>query len=330
MSKPNGTILVTGGTQGLGFQASLQIAKQAPDCHIVLASRTNPVNANESINKATGRNTAEFLPLDLASMQNIRTFVDDFASKRYPPITALLLNAALQLSAGIDYSADGIEKTFAINHVGHALLFYLLRPHLADGCRIIITSSGTHDSEQKTMMPAAVYNNAEELAHPNAEQVKNYDGRQKYSTSKLCNVLWMYALQKRLAKGNTPSGGPKWTVAAIDPGLMPGTGLARDGPATLRFLWIWILPRIIPLLQRLVHPNIHTIEDSGAALANMAIGEKGGVVADGKYLEGTKEVPSSRASHDVTKQEDLWNWTINAVAKDDAEKRAFEAVYPSA
>ena len=330
MSTLNGTILVTGGTQGLGFQASLQIAKQAPDCHIVLASRTNPDNANEVINKATGHDTAEFMPLDLASMPNIRTFVDDFASKKHPPITALLLNAALQLSAGIDYSADGIEKTFAINHVGHALLLFLLRPYLAHGCRIIITSSGTHDSEQKTGMPTAIFNNAEELAHPNPEQVKQYDGRQKYSTSKLCNVLWMYALHKRLTEGHPPSGGPQWTVAAIDPGLMPGTGLARDASAPLRFLWNWVLPKIIPLLQRLVHPNIHTIKDSGAALADLAIGEKGGVVVDGKYLEGTKEVPSSKASHDVRKQEDLWNWTINAVAKDDAEKRAFEAVYLSA
>lgn len=328
MARSAGTVLITGGTAGLGYQAALSIAKQAPEYYIVLASRTNPDNAHEAINTVTGHSTAEFIPLDLSSLQHIRAFVDDFASRKHPPVTALVLNAALQLNSGLDHSKDGIEKTFAINHVGHALLFYLLRPYLADGCRIIITASGTHDPDQKTMVPDAVYNTAEELAHPSAEQAKKYHGQQVYATSKLCNVLWTYALQRRLAKGTPPSGGPKWTATAFDPGLMPGTGLARDSSAVLRFIWIRILPSIIPLLRRLISPNIHTTQESGRALADLAVGDKGGVIADGKYFEGSREIKSSVASHDIKKQEDLWEWTINTVAQDEAEKSAFETVYP--
>ncbi len=329
MARSPGTVLITGGTSGLGYQAALHIAKQAPGYNIVLASRTNPDAANEAINKVTGHNTAKFIPLDLASLQHVRAFVDDFVSKKLPPITALLLNAGLQLTAGISYTNDGIEKTFAVNHVGHALLLYLLRPCLADGCRIVITASGTHDPDQKTMVPDAIYTTAEELAHPTKEQVDKYEGRQVYGTSKLCNILWTYALQRRLVKGTPPSGGPKWTVATFDPGLMPGTGLARDAPAIQLFLWHRVLPWIIPLLRLLITPNIHTPKESGTALGDLAVSDKGGAVADGKYFSGPKELRSSVASYDVTKQEDLWDWTIKAVAKDEAEKRAFESVYPT-
>ena len=329
INSTSGTVLITGGTTGLGYQTALHIAKHDPDIHIVLASRTNPEKADQLINKAIGRKNVEFVPLDLASLQRVRTFADKFISKDYPPITILLLNAGLQLNAGINYTEDGFEKTFAINHVGHALLLYLLRPCLADGCRIIITASGTHDPEQKTMVPDAVFTTAEALAHPTKEQVDKYDGRQVYATSKLCNVLWMYALQRRLAAGSPPSGGPKWTVAAFDPGLMPGTGLARDAPAIQRFIWLRVLPRLLPLLRRLLNPNVHTPQESGAALASLATGEIGGVAADGKYFEGTKEIRSSGPSYDETKQEDLWNWTIKAVAKDEMEKRDLERVYPS-
>ena len=329
MPRAAGTVLITGGTSGLGYEAALDIAKRAPGSSIILASRTNPDDADKTINKVTGHGIAQFMPLDLASMQKIRAFVDDFTSKKLPPITALLLNAGLQLNAGISYTNDGIEKTFAINHVGHALLLYLLLPYLADGCRIIITASGTHDPDQKTLVPNAIYTSAENLAHPTAEQVKKYDGRQVYGTSKLCNILWTYALQRRLAKATPASGGPKWTVAAFDPGLMPGTGLARDAPAIQRFLWHRVLPWVIPLMRRLISPNIHTPRESGSALADLAVGDKGGTAADGKYFAGKEEIRSSVASYEVEKQEDLWDWTVKAVAKDEEEKLQFEAVYPA-
>ena len=328
MGRSAGTVLITGGTSGLGYEAAFSIAQQAPEYYVVLASRTNPNNAHEAINKATKhRNSARFMSLDLSSLQSVRAFVDDYARGMYPPLKALVLNAGLQLNSGLQYSRDGIEKTFAINHVGHALLVYLLRPFFAYQCRIVVVASGTHDPAQKTMVPDAVYNTAEELAHPSKEQVKKYDGRQVYATSKLCNVLWSYALQRRLAKRELLDGGSKWTVSAFDPGLMPGTGLARDAPAAQRFIWNKVLPSTLPLLRRLISPNIHTTKDSGESLAHLAVGDLGGVFADGKYFEGRKEIKSSVASYEVAKQEDLWEWTINAVAKDEAEKSAFEFVY---
>lgn len=317
-----GTILVTGGTAGLGYEAALELVKQNPTYHLVLASRTNPYDAAASINKATGRKNAEFLPLDLSSLKNVRAFAADYAHTGHPPIRMLLLNAGLQILNGVQYTEDNIEKTFAVNHVGHALLVYLLRPHLDENCRIVIVASGTHDPAQKTMVPDAKYNTAEELAHPTAETAKN-DGRQRYATSKLCNVMWTYALHRHLVENN-PSH-YNWSVACFDPGLMPGTGLAREAPAHLRFIWSYILPYLLPLLRLALTPNIHSIKDSGAALAKLAASREG----NGEYYEGLEAIKSSEASYDKGKQEDLWAWTLSAVAKDEAEKRVFEKVYPS-
>ena len=318
MSKPTGTVLVTGGTTGLGYECAMTVAQQCPQYQIVIASRSDKENAAIAIKKATGHSNVDYLKLDLSSLANVRSFAAEYAKKDYPPIKALLLNAGLQILT-LNYTEDKIESTFGINHVGHALFFYLMKPYLAEEARIVITASGTHDPTQKTGIPDAIYNSAEELAQPTTETQK-YHGRQRYATSKLCNVMWTYALQRRLQKAS----GKKWTVNAFDPGLMPGTGLAREGSAVLRFIWLQILPRTIWLLRLLLSPNIHLPRDSGASLTRLAVGDDVEGVT-GKYYEGRKPIPSSKDSYVVEKQEDLWEWTVKRVAKDEDERRAFES-----
>lgn len=127
------------------------------------------------------------MALDLADTNNVRAYAKEWASKNWPPIQALLLNAGLQFPAELHKTAEGLEATFAINHVGHALLFHLLCPFLAPSARVVVTSSGTHDPAQKTGLPDAVYNTAEELAHPPASTI-NDPGRKRYSSSKLANI----------------------------------------------------------------------------------------------------------------------------------------------
>ena len=319
MSKPTGTVLVTGGTTGLGYECTLHIAQQHPQYQVLIASRSNKDNAAVTINQATGHSNVEYLQLDLSSLAKVRSFATNYAEKGYPPIKALVLNAALQI-LNINYTEDKIESTFAINHVGHALLFHLLSPYIAEEARIVVTASGTHDPVQKSGLPDAIYNSAEELAHPTKETEK-YIGRQRYATSKLCNILWTYALQRRLER----STGKKWTVNAFDPGLMPGTGLARDAGALVRFLWHHVLPRTIGLLRLLISPNIHLPQESGASLARLAVGEdvKG---VSGKYYEGQKAIPSSKDSYVVEKQEDLWAWTVKNVARDENEQGKFDSI----
>jgi NAD(P)-dependent dehydrogenase (short-subunit alcohol dehydrogenase family) len=211
-----------------------------------------------------------------------------------------------------------VEKTFAINHVGHALLFHLLAPHLDKGARIVLTSSGTHDPAQKSGLPDAKYTSAEELAHPPAESAKT-NGQQRYSTSKLVNILWTYALQRRLLSHPER----QLSVVAFDPGLMPGTGLAREFSPLLIFVWKNILPRVIPLLRILLFANIHTAQESGESLAWVAVNDDVAGTS-GVYFEGRKEINSSIASHNEKNQEDLWEWTVKNVALNEEETSKFK------
>jgi NAD(P)-dependent dehydrogenase (short-subunit alcohol dehydrogenase family) len=120
----------------------------------------------------------------------------------------------------------------------------------------------------------------------------------RYSTTKLANVYFTYGLSRRLPAGIT--------VNAFDPGLMPGTGLARDYPAVARFAWHAILPRLIPLLRLILVKNIHTPEESGSALAGLIVGPAL-TATNGKYFEGMREISSSVDSYDEGRTQELWH-----------------------
>ncbi|KFY32662.1 hypothetical protein V495_08849 [Pseudogymnoascus sp. VKM F-4514 (FW-929)] len=314
------TALITGGTANLGFHCALSIARQHPEYLVVICSRSDPNDAAKSINEATLQTNVIFLPIDLSSLANVRAFADSWKTNQFPPIIALVLNAGLQFPGGVQLTSDGMESTFEINHVGHALLFHLLFPHLANKARITVTSSGTHDPAQKTGLPDAEYITAEQLAHPTPESAK-YAGRQRYSSSKLANVLWTYALHRRLSAMTEKN----MTAVAFDPGLMPGTGLAREAAYLVRFLWLRVMPHMLPLLRFIINHNIHTPQESGANLARLAVGAD----VEGKsgiYFEGKEIIKSSKDSYDERKQDDLWEWTIKATARSAEERREFELV----
>lgn len=312
------TVLITGGTNGLGFHCAVNIAQHYPEYLVVLASRTDNAAA-ASINKELDQNNVTYLSLDLASLAGIRSFATAWESKNFPPIQVLFLNAGLQFPGELSKTIDGIESTFAINHVGHALLFHLLYPHLDPKARIVVTASGTHDPAQKTGLPDAKYTTAEELAHPTPATARN-PGRQRYASSKLANIMWTYGLHDRLSRAKK-----NITVVAFDPGLMPGTGLAREASPIERWLWKNLMPRIIPVLRKLLSPNVHPAAESGASLAwlatNEAVQEQSGV-----YFEGRKIIKSSTESYDKAKQDDLWEWTVRNVARDNEEAGRFNAM----
>lgn len=315
------SIIVTGGTNGLGYQAALKIAKDHPEYLVVVASRSDKDGAAASINKTLHQKNTTFIPLDLSDTNSVRSFAQAWISdSSKPQIQALVFNAGLQFPTELVLTPERLEKTFAIAHVGHALLFHLLCPHLPDGAHVVLTSSGTHDPAQKSGLPDAEYNSAEDLAHPPASQV-DIPGRKRYSTAKLCNVLWTYALAHHLTEA---APGRRITVNAMDPGLMPGTGLAREANVIERFLWNWVLPHMIGILRLLLTPNTHTTQESGAALARLATAaDVEGVT--GKYWEGLKEIESSKDSYDKSKQEDLWNWTIDYISRGDSSEKALFA-----
>ncbi|KAL4749564.1 hypothetical protein BDW72DRAFT_204639 [Aspergillus terricola var. indicus] len=315
------SILITGGTTGLGYQVAINLARQFPNYHIVLASRTNTNNASDKINHLLRQRNVSFMHLDLSTVSQVRDFISHWSEKNHPPIQYLLLNAGIQLIGPIEYTKDGYERTFAINHINQALLFFLLMPHLAYNARIVMTGSGTHDPAQPWPIPPARYTTAEELAHPLPETCK-HGSLQFYSASKLASLMWMYALERRLSTVRE-SRKKQWTVATFDPGMMPGTSLARDMGFVLSWAFRHILPRCIPLLRIVVGlKNIHTAEESGRVLAWVVGGEEMKSYSGG-YFEGREMVKSSKESYDQDKQEELWRWTIRNIAENPEEIARF-------
>ena len=302
------TVLVTGGSSGLGCCAALNIARQKPSYLVIITGRSDPEFSARKINTELHQENVAFLPLDLSSIIKVRSFVEQWATTtiKYPPIIALLMNAGTQFIGPMETNEEGYEKTFMINHLGHALLFHLLTPYLSPDARIIITSSGTHNPTmtQKAKLPDAVYTTAEELAHPDPTTAHPQD-MQRYNSSKLANVLWTYALARHLKDKKS-----RITANAYNPGLMFGTGLGRDYAPIMKFLWFHILPRITGLV-RLALPYVRSVQESGECLAWLAISpEPAGV--NGRYFGDKKEVMSSADSYDAEKQDDLWKWTVKA------------------
>ena len=191
--------------------------------------------------------------------------------------------------------------TFGVNHLGHFALVQWLLDELVAPARIVVVSSGTHDPAKRTGMPSPKYTNADELAHP--PTATRADGRRRYTTSKLCNVLFTYELDRRLGHGARGI-----TVNAFDPGLMPGSGLARDYSPMQRLAWRYLFPHCAccPASAAPAHPGRYL-----AALVDDARFD--GVT--GAYFAGGKPIPSSEDSYDLDKALDLWETSEQLVAQ---------------
>jgi NAD(P)-dependent dehydrogenase (short-subunit alcohol dehydrogenase family) len=306
--QPDKSVIITGGNTGLGYQCAHNVALSNQEWQIVIASRDTK-KANDAVSKLkaeTENDNITSLPLDLASLASVRNFADVFLKSGLPPLQAIVCNAGLQIVQGTTYTQDGFEMTFGVNHLGHFLLVHLLLEHMAEPGRIIFVSSGTHDPEQVTGMPAPIYMNAQSLAYPNSDssgESEGHIGRRRYSTSKLCNIYCAYEFADRIKKETNKN----ITVNAFDPGLMPGTGLARQVSPTAFFVWKYIMP-----VMTLLPINANTPRKSGKALAALVTNPQFNNVT-GKYFEGIKEIKSSKLSHSKENAEDLWNTSINLV-----------------
>ena len=332
MAKADKTVVVTGGNSGLGFEAARAIVQQGDGWHVVIAGRS-PQRCEEAasrLSRDTGIPHVEAMMLELASLAAVRQFASDFSAGDRPPLRALVCNAGVQHVGPTQRTEDGFESTLGVNHLGHFLLANLMLRHLEAPGRIIFVSSGTHDPGQRSGMPSPQLRQARSMAAPDdAEDARRHPGtvgRRRYSTSKLCNVLCTYEMDRRLKGGGTSPPDRPITVNAFDPGAMPGTGLARGyGPAA-RFAWN-SLGTLLCWTLRPFHANIHRPKDSGRALARLVLDPALEGVS-GRYFEGFVEIRSSEESYDEAKAAALWEQSAELVglSHDGAFRRPDTAV----
>ena len=316
------TVLITGGTSGLGLACARHVLLLQPDLTVVITGRdlTAGAAAERELRLLTSQpSQVHFKQLDLGSQAAVRHFALDFPTWSLPPIAYLVLNAGMQTYGHTPRTADGVAAVFAVNHLNQFLLFQLLRPALAPHSRITVISSGTHDPAQKTGgHPAPHFVSAEALAHPTTDEEEHT--LLTYTQSKLCNVYFTYQLH---ALTHFPTSTTALlSVNAFDPGWCPGTNIARHG-AVRHFLIRRVLPNLLPLLRKLVTANMHTVDESGKSMAELALGVDSKRQVSGLYFEGPEAIRSSELSYDQRNWKELWEGSVQLIAKDETERTAF-------
>jgi NAD(P)-dependent dehydrogenase (short-subunit alcohol dehydrogenase family) len=190
--------VITGGTSGIGRACALALAKG--DVGLVLVGRSfkRGSQIRRLIRKLAPRVHVRFIYADLSEQKDVhrlaRTICYDFGH-----VDVLINNAGARFDT-YDETADGSERTFATNHLGHFLLTNLLLEHLkrAPSARIITVTSQAHRAAKED----GDWRYAKD----------EYDRRQAYSKAKLANILFAFELARRLRGTNVVSN-------AVDPGV---------------------------------------------------------------------------------------------------------------
>ncbi|MGZ8996396.1 MAG: SDR family NAD(P)-dependent oxidoreductase, partial [Rhodospirillales bacterium] len=191
--------LVTGGTAGIGLATALELVRKGASVTIVGRDVARGDSAVAAIRAATGRDTIDFVAADLSDQRRLRAFATAFRERR--PKLDVLINNAGGLFGRRRLSADGIEMTFALNHLNYFLLTHLLLPSLRSAApsRIVNVASEAHRGVS--------------LQFDNLQGEVRYNRWLAYKRSKLANLLFTYELSRRLA-------GQSVAANALHPGFV--------------------------------------------------------------------------------------------------------------
>jgi len=309
------TVIITGASSGVGLYGAKALA--AKGWHVIMACRNieKAKNAAESVGMAPGSYTV--MPLDLASLESVRQFVDKFrASGR--TLNALVCNAAvyMPLAKEPQRSVDGYELSVATNHLGHFLLCNLMLDDLkaspAADKRLIILGTVTANPKElggKIPIPAPPdLGNLEGFEAGFKAPVTMINGKKfkpgkAYKDSKLCNVLTMRELHRRYHQATGI------TFSSFYPGCVADTPLFRNHYALFRTIFPWF--------QKNITGGYVTQELAGQRLA--------AVVADPEYKQsgsywswGNRQKPGRQSFDQEVSDEALDKdkaqklWTLSA------------------
>jgi NAD(P)-dependent dehydrogenase (short-subunit alcohol dehydrogenase family) len=269
--------LVTGATSGIGAATAEALARRRWTVVIVGRSAARCESTVARIRQATGNPDVHFLVGDLSSQADVRRLAGEFR-RRFTALHVLVNNAG-GLFMNRRESVDGIELTFALNHLAPFLLTNLLLDVICGTAspRIVNVSSAGHRL-------------ARGIRRDDLQWRRGwYRGFKVYHHSKLANLLFTYELARRLA-------GTGVIVNAADPGLV-ATNIARDNPK--------ILISLKPLFDAVLGLRYKSPDEGAHTVVHLAASPEVAAVT-GRYFANEREEASSAASQDVETARWLW------------------------
>lgn len=266
------TCVITGATSGIGYETAKALAEQ--DASLVLVGRNEEksIRTVDRLIDLSGNDKIEYLLADLSVQEEIRRLADNIRD-RYQHLDVLVNNAGAIFFSRRE-SADGLEMTFALNHLGYFLLTNLLLDLLKQSApsRIVNVASAAHQGAS--------------IDFDDLQKTKQYSAMKVYGQSKLANLLFTYELARRLQETRV-------TVNAMHPGFV-GSNFGKSSTG---------------LLGKLLMPVLHLFARSprkGAETVVYLASSKEVEGVTGQYFIDKAPAESSAASHDTETAQRLW------------------------
>ena len=281
---PERVVVLTGGTSGIGRIAAKELAAQGATVAVIGRDRTRGEQLAGDSQTSTGE--IHFHQADLATQAAVRELASDLR-ETYERIDALVHNAGLSVSTRTE-TADGIELTFAVNHLAPYLLTHELldRVMASASARIVVTASEVHRRAT--------------IDFDDLQSTTDYDALDAYARSKLATIAFTLELAERLPADK------QVTANCFHPGFIPSTNLFRDASLRTR-----LMIRVAALV-----PGVGTTQQTGAQrlcrlVTDSAFGDQSGTYVTGDGVT----TPSTDATNPATRER-LWHESARLVGID--------------
>jgi NAD(P)-dependent dehydrogenase (short-subunit alcohol dehydrogenase family) len=258
-------VVLTGATRGIGRAAAVELAREGAEVALVGRDAARVEAVALAAEEAGGGRVHQHVA-DLAVMAEVRALAEDIRA-RYAQIDVLANNAGAVFVSRKETS-EGLEQTFALNHLAPFLLTALLRDRL-DGGRVVTTSSGAHK--------------AGHLDLDDLQSERSYSTMNVYGTSKLCNILFTRELARRA---------PELHANCFHPGVVR-TGFGKNETGILR------------VLTTLGGPLLRSPQRGARSLVWLACSDDASGLT-GRYVVDEKVVEPSAQAQDDTLAAGLW------------------------
>ncbi|KAI1087035.1 putative short-chain dehydrogenase [Rostrohypoxylon terebratum] len=329
MAGSKGTIILTGANGSLGSAIVSKIVStpEFAAYHGIYIVRDAESTPNLSYALRTSRaahlHSNDVLSLDLTDLARVReiaaTINARVAAGDAAPIRALILNAGWQEFTSQTWTEDGFDVAFAANYLGHWLLTMLLLQSMdRESGKVVVIGSLSHDPQKRQNISGGQFKDPkwkvifrdgiEPVAKGTWSTTKDDPswcaGFRRYAASKLCELMMIGELQRRLDIDPNLN---KVSVIGVDPGSM-ATDLVRRGPWVMRMVHFKIM-YLCASLTVWLWPNgfLRTTRKSAGDVLAASFDPNPN---KGLYFNGSARAEMSAEARDPEKQLLLWKETL--------------------